>query len=92
VDEIGVNLTQSNQRPFLLAAASAKFLQEGSTIAFDRSTGILFGESEVERVPPISTGKSPDSRAESMNQPWNASQVFGTKNGQSSFVGTLDGH
>ncbi len=87
-----MNLAQSNQRPFLLAATSTKFLQEGSTIAFDRTAGILFGESEVERGSPICAGKSPDPRAESMNEPWNASQVFGTKDGQSSFVGTLDGH
>jgi hypothetical protein len=81
MDEIGMNLAQSNQRPFLLAAASAKLLQEGSTIALDRAAGILFGESEAERVSPICAGKSPDSRAESMNQPGNASQVVRMKNG-----------
>jgi hypothetical protein len=73
VDEIGVNLTQSNQRPFLLAAASAKLLQESRSVAFDRAAGILFGESKVESVSPESPRKSANSRTESMNQPWNAS-------------------
>jgi hypothetical protein len=92
VDEIGVNLAQSNQRRFLSAAASAEFLQEGSSVAFDRAAGILFSESEIERVSPISTGKSANSHAESMNQPRNASHVFRTKDGQSSLINILDGH
>jgi hypothetical protein len=92
VDEIRVNLAKSDQGPFLLAVASAKFLQECRSVAFDCAARILFSKSQVESVSPVNTGKPANSRAESMNQPRNASQVFRTKNGQSSFVGILDRH
>jgi len=92
MDEIGMNLAKSDQGPFLLAVASAKFLQECRSVAFDCAARILFSKSQVERVSAVSAGKSANSRAESMNQPRNASQVFRTKNGQSSFVRILDRH
>lgn len=87
-----MNLAHRDQGPRLLADGGAELAQERRSVAFDGAAGIVFGESEVERVSPVSAGKSADSRAESVNQPWNASKGFRTKDVQSRFFGALSWH
>jgi hypothetical protein len=92
VDEVGVDLTQADKRPRLLAAGGAEPLQKRRSITFHGSAGIVFRESEVESVSSISARKSAQSCAESVNLPGNASEGLGMKNGKSRFYGSLDGH
>ena len=87
-----MNLAHRDQGPRLLADGGAELAQERRSVAFDGAAGIVFGESEVERVSPVGAGKSADSRAESVNQPWNASKGFRTKNSRARFFVSLDGH
>jgi hypothetical protein len=92
VDEVGVNLAQGDEGPRLVTARGTELLQESRSIAFDQTARVLLGESEIESVAAINAGEPAESGAESMNQPWNASEGFRTKDGQSSFVRTLGGH
>jgi len=80
-----MNLAQGNERPRLLVAGGPDFHQESCSIALDDAVRVLLGKSEIESISPVSSGKSAGPRAETVNQPGNASQGFRAKDGESSF-------
>ena len=84
-----MNLAQSDERPLAFASGGTELRYQSRSVAFDCAARVLLGESEIEGVPAISAGESAESRAESMNQPRNASERFRTKDGQSRLVNTL---
>ena len=92
VDEVGMNLTQRDQRPRLLAGGSAEPEHKGRPVPFDCGARILFGESKIESASTINARRTAESGAESVNQPGNASEDFRTKDGQSRSFGRLYGH
>ena len=92
VNKVGVNLAQGNNGPLLFPSGGAELRQKSRTVALDHSERVLFGKSEIESAPAISAGKSAEPRAESMNQPWNASESFRTHDVKVSLVGSLDRH
>lgn len=62
-----MNLAQVNKGPWLLAADGTDVRQESCAVAFDRTTRVLLGESEIESVPSINVGESGGACAESMD-------------------------
>jgi len=87
-----MNLAQSDKGPLLFPTGGVKLRQKSRSVALDCAARVLLGKPEIEGAPAISAGKSPEPRAESMNQPGNASERFRAKDGKSSLIGTLDGH
>jgi len=47
VNEVGVNLAQSDERPQLFAGDSAEFRQESLSVPFNCDPSVLFGKSEI---------------------------------------------
>ena len=95
-DDVGMNLTQRHQRRELGAgsprgfpprAAPTEFTQERSTVALDRSFGVVLGESQVQRVAAIYTRKSSQARGEPVNEPRKLAQVRGPKNVEFAWLG-----
>src|SRR5580704_11122967 len=87
-----MNLAQSDNGPWLLAADGTELRQESCAVAFDCAARVLFSKSKIEGVAAIRAGESTGSRAESMNQPWNPSKNFRTQNIRSSLLCTLGWH
>lgn len=67
-----MNLPQRNERPEFPAISRAQLAQKFRTIAFDRGTRIIFGESQIEGFPAVGFGKSTGARAEAVDEPGNA--------------------
>ena len=84
-----MNLPQRDQRPRLLAGGRADLQQKDRPVAFDSRAGILFGESEIQRLSPINAGRTADASAESVDQPRNVCEVFGTNDRHWRFVDAL---
>ena len=54
----------------------AEFAQKRSPVALDCSSGIIFGEAEIEITLTVSAGESSEPRGESVHQPGQFAQVL----------------
>jgi hypothetical protein len=81
-----MNLAQRDQRPKVRTSASmsalrlrhsagAKLSQKLRAVALDCGSGVVFGESQIERVAPVCAGESPEARGESVDEPRKFAQV-----------------
>ena len=92
MNKVRVNLTKRDQRPGVALGRRAQFSEKGRTIALNRVAGILFCETEIESVPPITAGKTASPCAETMNEPRNPLQRFNSKDVKRRFLRGLGRH
>ena len=90
-NDVGVNLTQGNQRPkgraLSGARACTKFLQEGLAIALHCYARIVFSKAEIEIAFAIDAGRSADASRETMYQPWQLFELTRAQRRDCSFLG-----
>ncbi len=94
MDDARMNLPESDQtpvawagdalRPSRAAAASVsvsqQFSQECRAVALDSSSGLALREAEIKRMATVGTREPTPARRKPVNQPWEITQAFGTKN------------
>jgi hypothetical protein len=80
MNDVGVNLAQSNERPKIPAVGSAKCPEERGAVALNRGFGVVFSKSEVERFVSVGAREPSDAGGKSVNEPGKFAQVWGAKN------------
>ena len=71
MNQVRVNLTQSDQRPGASLAEGSELAQKLRPVPLDRSAGILLREPQIQGPPAVSLGESAGARAEPMDEPGN---------------------
>jgi hypothetical protein len=92
VNEIGVNLAHSHQRPVTPLADGSQFPKKSRPILLHRAPRVLARESEIQTLPTVGPGDPARTSAETMDKPWNRSQRFGLKNSALSFPESFQRH
>jgi hypothetical protein len=73
VDDIGMNLAQSNERcdagSVSPLTVSCEFVQKRRPVALDRGFRVVFGKAEIERVAPVYARESSHARREPLDEP-----------------------
>ena len=60
MNNVRMNLTQSYQWPSFCVPICAELTKKCDSVTLDRTAGIIFGESEIQRILPVTLGKSPN--------------------------------
>lgn len=92
VDEVRMNLAQSDRGPKSSAIRAPELPEEGVAVACDCCPRILLGETEVEAGSTVNTGAAALAGAETVDQPRDAGQRTGMENGELVFLRTLGRH
>lgn len=75
-----MNLPERNQWALFFPVFDAELLQKSASISFHSPVRVLACKAEIESAAAVEPRESSRSGAESMNQPWNGSEVFRTEN------------
>ena len=89
MDEIGMDLSQRDQRPRFLPSHHPNAAEKRLAIALDRSSRIMPGEAKIQGIPAIDTREPTGAGRKTMHQPWDGIERLGAEDRK---FGPLRGH